>query len=108
MAEAQQPKKVSRIGYLSLRAAPSELDGTFKRELRELGYIDGQNIAIEYRWAAGKVDRLAALAEELARLKVDVIVASTTPAVNAAKNATKTIPIVMGTSADPVRTWVGC
>jgi ABC-type uncharacterized transport system substrate-binding protein len=104
MAEAQQPKKVLRIGYLTLRAAPSELDETFKRELRQLGYIDGQNIAIEYRWAAGKVDHLAALAEELVRRNVDVIVASTTPAVNAAKIATKTIPIVMATSADPVRT----
>jgi len=103
-AEAQQPKKVPRIGYLTVRATSSELDETFKRELRELGYIDGQNIAIEYRSAAGKVDRLATLAEELVRLNVDVIVASTTPAVNAAKNATKTIPIVMGTSADPVRT----
>jgi putative ABC transport system substrate-binding protein len=103
-AEAQQPKKVPRIGYLALRATPSELDETFKRELRELGYIDGQNIAIEYRWAAGKVDRLAALAEELVRLKVDVIVAFATPAVSAAKNATKTIPIVMGPAADPVRT----
>jgi ABC-type uncharacterized transport system substrate-binding protein len=104
MAEAQQPKKVLRIGYLTLRAAPSELDETFERELRQLGYIDGQNIAIEYRWAAGKVDHLAALAEELVRRNVDVIVASTTPAVNAAKIATKTIPIVMATSADPVRT----
>src|SRR5437667_7747902 len=78
-AEAQQPKKVPRIGYLTVRATPSELDETFKRELRELGYIDGQNIAIEYRSAAGKVDRLATLAEELVRLNVDVIVASTTP-----------------------------
>ena len=103
-AEAQQRKKVPRIGYLALSAAPSELDETFKRELRELGYIDGQNIVIEYRSAAGKVERLATLAEQLVRLNVNVIVASTTPAVNAAKNATKTIPIVISTSADPVRT----
>jgi putative ABC transport system substrate-binding protein len=101
-AEAQQRKKVPRIGYLALSAAPSELDETFKRELRELGYIDGQNIVIES--AAGKVERLATLAEQLVRLNVNVIVASTTPAVNAAKNATKTIPIVISTSADPVRT----
>jgi len=101
-AEAQQPKKVPRIGYLALRH--SDLDEMFMRELRESGYIDGQNIVIEHRWAAGKVDRLAALADELVRLNVDIIVASTTPAVNAAKNATKTIPIVMGTAADPVRT----
>jgi putative ABC transport system substrate-binding protein len=101
-AEAQQPRKVPRIGYLALR--PSDVDEIFMRELRERGYIDGQNIVIEHRWAAGKVDRLAALAEELVRLNVDVIVASTTPAVSAAKNATKTVPIVMGTAADPVRT----
>ena len=101
-AEAQQPKKVSRIGYLALR--PSDLDEIFMRELRERGYIDGQNIVIEHRSAAGKSDRLVALAEELVRLNVDVIVAATTPAVNAAKHATTTIPIVMGTAADPVRT----
>lgn len=101
-AEAQQPKKVPRIGYLALRH--SDLDEMFMRELRKSGYIDGQSIVIEHRWAAGKVERLAALADELVRLNVDVIVASTTPAVNAAKNATKTIPIVMGTAADPVRT----
>ena len=101
-AEAQQRKKVPRIGYLALRH--SDLDEMFMRELRGSGYIDGQNIVIEHRRAAGKVDRLAALAEELVRLNVDIIVASTTPAVNAAKNATKTIPIVMGMAADPVRT----
>jgi putative ABC transport system substrate-binding protein len=102
-AEAQQAKKVPLIGYLTLRATPSEVDETFKRELRELGYIDGHNMAIEYRWGAGKADRLASLAEELVRLNVDVLVAFATPAVNAAKNATQTIPIVMGMSADPVR-----
>jgi ABC-type uncharacterized transport system substrate-binding protein len=101
-AEAQQPKKVPRIGYLTLRSAPSDQDEAFKQGLRELGWVDSQNIAIEYRWAAGKVDRLPVLAEELVGLKVDLIVAWATPAVNAAKNATRTIPIVMGPTADPV------
>jgi len=103
-AEAQQPKKVPRIGYLTLRASPTENDEAFLQGLRDLGYTDGRNIAIENRWAGGKTDRLPALAEELVRLKVDIIVASSTPAVQAAKNATKTIPIVMTGTADPVGT----
>jgi putative ABC transport system substrate-binding protein len=102
-AEAQQAKKVTRIGYLSLRASPSPGDRAFLQGLNDLGYVAGQNITIEYRWAAGKVDRLPDLAEELVRLKVNVLVAATTPAVQAAKNATATIPIVMASAADPVR-----
>jgi putative ABC transport system substrate-binding protein len=101
-AQAQQPKKVLRIGYLTLRPAPFDHDKIFKQELRDLGWIDGQNIAIEYRWAAGKVERLSILAKELLDLKVDVIVASATPSVQAAKNTTSTIPIVMLGAADPV------
>ena len=93
-AEAQQRKKVPRICYLALRH--SDLDEMFMRELRGSGYIDGQNIVIEHRRAAGKVDRLAALAEELVRLNVDIIVASTTPAVNAAKNLPKRFPSSWG------------
>jgi putative tryptophan/tyrosine transport system substrate-binding protein len=100
--EAQQVKKVPRIGYLSLAAKPSELDEAFKQGMSDLGWVEGQNIAIEYRWAANMADHLPSLAEELVRTKVDIIVASATPAVNAAKNATKTIPIVMGPTADPV------
>ena len=99
---AQQPK-VPRIGYLALRASPSELDEAFKQGLHELGWIEGQNIVIEYRWAAGKADRLPALAEELVRLPVDLIVAWATPVVQAAKAATQSIPIV-GLAADPVGT----
>ncbi|HEY6364373.1 MAG TPA: ABC transporter substrate-binding protein [Candidatus Binatia bacterium] len=105
-AEAQQQKKVPRIGYLSntdpatesIRAEPIRL------ALRELGYIEGQNIAIEYRYAEGKVDRAPELAAELVRLNVDIIVVAGGPRwIQAAKNATKTIPIVMeGLSADPV------
>lgn len=104
LAQAQRPKKMPRIGYLTLRASPDELNEAFLQGLRDLGYIEGQNITIEYRWAAGKVDRLPALAEELVRLRVDVIVAQATPVVQAAKNATRTIPIVMAGAADPVGT----
>jgi putative ABC transport system substrate-binding protein len=106
IAEAQQPKKVPRIGYLSPvdPATDSARAEGLRLALRELGYIEGQNIAIEYRYAEGKRDR-SELATELVRLKVDIIVvASGDVTIRAAKNATKTIPIVMmGTGSDPVR-----
>ena len=106
VAHAQQPKKIPLIGYLSARDAASESsrDETIRLALRERGYIEGQNIAIEYRYAEGKVNRLPELVAELVRLKVDVIVvAGGTPDIRAAKNATKTIPIVMtGPGGDPV------
>jgi putative tryptophan/tyrosine transport system substrate-binding protein len=101
-APAQQPTKVPRIGYLSLAAKPSPRDEAFVKQLRDLGWVDGQNIAIEYRWAANKAENLAKLADELVALKVDIIAAAATPAVNAAKKATKTIPIVMMSAADAV------
>ena len=105
-AEAQQPKKVPRIGYLSSQdpASESARSEAIRLALRELGYIEGQNIAIEYRYAEGKRDRLPELAAELVRLKVDIIVvAGGGNWVRAAKNATKTIPIVMvGVGTDPV------
>ena len=105
-AEAQQPKKVPRIGYLSAIDAASESARAeaIRLALRELGYIEGQNIAIEYRYAEGKRDRDPELAAELVRLKVDIIVvAGGVRPIRAAKNATKTIPIVMmGAGADPV------
>jgi ABC-type uncharacterized transport system substrate-binding protein len=101
-AEAQQLAKVPRIGYLQLLAKPSPRDEAFVQGLRDLGWVEGQNITIEYRWAANKVENLAALADELVGLKVDLIVAPATPAVQAAKNATKTIPIVMIAVADAV------
>jgi putative tryptophan/tyrosine transport system substrate-binding protein len=105
-AEAQQPKKVPRIGYLSPTdpATDSTRAETIRLALRELGYIEGQNIATEYRYADGKRDRYPELLAELVRLKVDIIVvAGGTPSVRAAKNATKTIPIVMtGGGLDPV------
>ena len=104
-ASAQQPKKVPRIGYLAsfdqLLAARAE---AIRLALRELGYIEGQNIATEYRYAEGKYDRLPELAAELVRLKVDIIVAAgPNRTIQTAKNATKTIPIVMiGYGSDPV------
>ncbi len=105
-AEAQQPKKVTRIGYLTPLnpATESTRSEAIRLALRELGYIEGQNIAIEYRYAEGKRDRLPELAAELVRLKVDIIVvAGGDGPIRAAKNATKTIPIVMtGTGPDPV------
>ncbi len=100
--EAQQAGKAYRIGYLRHNTGPSRRDEVFRQALRDLGWIEGQNIAIEYRWAAGKMDRLPALAEELVRLKVDLIVTAIRPAVQAAKNATRTIPIVMLWCADAV------
>jgi putative tryptophan/tyrosine transport system substrate-binding protein len=100
-AQAQQPKKVHRIGYLSSSNAASEsarAEG-IRLALRELGYVEGHNTAIEYRYAEGKLDRLPELAAELVRLKMDIIVAvGGIGSIQAAKNATKTIPIVMGSS----------
>jgi putative ABC transport system substrate-binding protein len=105
-AEAQQPKKVPRLGYLSVSDAATESARfePIRLALRELGYIEGQNITTEYRYSEGKPERAAELAAELVGLKVDVIVAAGGPTwVQAAKNATKTIPIVMvGLGADPV------
>jgi putative ABC transport system substrate-binding protein len=105
-ATAQQPKKVSRIGFLSASDAARQATASegIRLALRELGYIEGQNIAIEYRYAEGKQDRYPEIAAELVRLKVDIIVATGgNVLVRAAKNATKTIPIVMaGAGLDPV------
>ena len=105
-ARAQQPKKVPRIGYLSAfdPVRESTRSEAIRLALRELGYIEGQNIAIEYRYAEGKLDRYPELAAELVRLKVDIIVvAGGTATVLAAKNATTTISIVMvGLGSDPV------
>ena len=102
VAQAQQPKKASRIGYLTLGSAPAEPEMEFKQRLRDLGWVEGQNLTIEYRWAANDMDRLPVLAKELVDSQVDVIVAAATPAIQAAKNATTAIPIVMAAAADPV------
>jgi putative ABC transport system substrate-binding protein len=107
VVQAQQPKKVPRIGYLSSSDPASESTRfeAIRLALRELGYIEGQNIATEYRYAEGKVDRAPELAAELVRLKVDIIVvAGGDPWIRGAKNATKTIPIVLsGGGVDPVK-----
>jgi putative ABC transport system substrate-binding protein len=102
LAVQAQPGKTARIGYLSLRSGPSFLDEAFRQGLRDLGYAEGQNIVIEYRWSDWSPNRAAAFAAELVRLNVDVIVSSggAVPAL-AAKKATKTIPIVF-TTANPV------
>jgi putative ABC transport system substrate-binding protein len=106
-ANAQQPKKVPRIGYLSPLgpARESTRSEAIRLALRELGYIEGQNIVTEYRYTEGKPDRAPELAAELVRLKVDIlVVAGGETSIRAAKNATKTIPIVMvGTGIDPVK-----
>jgi putative ABC transport system substrate-binding protein len=101
-ADAQETKKVPRIGFLAVLARVLATEQAFLQGLRDLGYIDGQTIIIDYRFAAGNVDRLPKLAEELVRLKPELIVARATPAAQAAKNATTTIPIVMFGVADAV------
>src|SRR5713226_10730791 len=103
-AQAQQAAKTARIGYLAGNVAGSpHLTEAFRQGLRDLGYVEGRNVVIEYRDAEGKFERLPALAAELVALKVDVIVASAYPGTMAAKNATNTIPIIMVAVADPVR-----
>jgi putative ABC transport system substrate-binding protein len=102
-AQAQQAGKVPRIGFLHYGSpGPSPEVEAFRQGLRELGYVEGQNVAIEYRFASGQVERLPELAAELVRLKLDVIVTPTTPASLAAKQATSTIPIVFAGVADAV------
>jgi ABC-type uncharacterized transport system substrate-binding protein len=100
-AAAQQPAKIPRIGYLGSVSSSPRI-ATFRQGLRELGYVEGKNIIIEWRHHEGKVDRLPTLAAELARLKVDIIITAGAPAARAAKEATSTIPIVMTQIGDPV------
>jgi len=104
VAQAQQPTKVPRIGYLntSSLSALAERIEAFRQGLRELGYIEGKNIIIEWRHAEGKLDRLPGLAAELVRLKVDIIVTTGPTTTRPAKEATSTIPIVMAQDTDPV------
>jgi ABC-type uncharacterized transport system substrate-binding protein len=107
VAQAQQAKKIPRIGYVSGSGdpnTPSRLDEGFQQGLRDLGYIAGKNILVEYRFAEGNLDRLPGLVAELVQLKVDVLFVANLPAIRAAKEATKTIPIVMVTPVDPVAT----
>src|SRR5262249_58348635 len=109
-AEAQQPAKVSRIGYL-ISGARSDSDSfayAFRDGLRDLGYVEGKNIVVEYRYAEGKNDRFPSLVAELVQLKADVLVVTALPAILAAKQATKTIPIVMITTSGPVVSGAFC
>jgi len=106
IAGAQQPQKIPRIGFLgssSPSAISTRVEG-FRQGLRENGYVEGQNIAIEYRWAEGKLDRLPKLAADLVSHKVDIIVTHGDAAIRALKQATKTIPIVVGVTGDLVVT----
>src|SRR5438309_3147398 len=104
IADAQQPTKIPRIGFLigtSPTANAARVEA-FRQGLRELGYVEGKTIVIEWRYAEGKLDRFPELAAELVRLKVDIIVTGGPPATRAAKEATITIPIVMEQDSDPV------
>jgi len=102
-ATAAQPlAKVPRIGYLRAETPPAVDVEAFRQGLREHGYVEGENIIVEYRWAEGNEERLRAVVAELIRLKVDLIVTSAPAATRAAKEATTTIPIVMVLVADPV------
>jgi putative tryptophan/tyrosine transport system substrate-binding protein len=105
--DAQQPAKVPRIGYLAQRNTPTPTTpdpaaDAFQQGLRDLGYLEGKTILVEYRYAEGSEDRLRALVAELVRLKAEVIVSPTFQAIRAAKHATKAIPIVMVVTVDPV------
>jgi putative tryptophan/tyrosine transport system substrate-binding protein len=108
-ADAQQPAKVPRIGYVAASGDannPGPLVEAFRQGLRDLGYVDGKNIAVEYRYAEGKLDRIPSLVAELVQLNVDVVVVITLGSIQVAKQATKTIPIVMVTNMDPVATGI--
>src|ERR671910_1274040 len=103
LAEAQQPTKIPRVGVLFIGGRDQPHLEAFKQGLRERGYTEGKNIFLDYRYAEGKVDRLPSLANELVELKVDVIVTTSGNSARAAAGATKTIPIVLTTGADPVK-----
>jgi putative ABC transport system substrate-binding protein len=109
-APAQQPKvptqpanKPPRVGVLWPGSPPDKWDGAFREALHTLGYLEGQNVLLEYRWSEGRQERLPSLAEELVRLKVDLIVTISAPAILALKRATATIPIVFAGTSDPIR-----
>jgi putative ABC transport system substrate-binding protein len=103
IAHAQQPGKLHRIGFLALFSGPVPQVEAFRQQLHELGYVEGRNLVIEYRFAAGKAELLPEMAAELVRLKVEVIVGAATPVIAAAMRVTSAIPIVMAAAADPVR-----
>ena len=100
--DAQPPGKVFRIGWLTLGSSSNPGLDDFRQGLRDLGYVEGQNIVIEYRWAEGSIDRLDALATDLVQRNMDVIMATGTSATRVAQQATSTIPVVMMIGGDPV------
>ncbi len=103
---AQQQRKIWRVGFLAIPVRPAVLEssryGAFARGMRELGYVEGGNLAVDYRFAEGKAEHLSNLVADLLKLKPDVLVVAGTPAVRAAQDATTSIPIVMGTASDPI------
>lgn len=101
---AQAPAKVWRVGYLNMRAGPGPLDAAFVRGMRELGYVEGRNLVIEYRWAGNDFARMQPMADELARLPVDIFVTAATPGITAAARAPGRIPVVVCAVSDPVST----
>jgi len=105
VAQAQQPGKIARIGFLDASTASgmAVLVEAFQQELTKLGWVEGKNLTIEYRFGEGKRDHLPELAADLVRLKVDLIVAAGDPATSAAKKATTSTPIVMASASDPRR-----
>jgi putative ABC transport system substrate-binding protein len=108
LAKAQQTTKIPRIGYVSGTGDannPGPNIESFRQGLRDLSYVEGKNIVVEYRYAEGKNERLPGLVAEIVKLKVDVIVVIALPAIRAAKKATQPIPIVMVTNVDPSRGW---
>jgi putative tryptophan/tyrosine transport system substrate-binding protein len=109
IAEAQQANKVPRIGFLSVSGdpkTPGPWVEAFRQGLRDLGYVEGKNILVDYRYIQGKLDRIPSLVAELVQLKVDVLVLVALPSIRAAEQATKTIPIVMVATVDPVATGI--
>jgi putative ABC transport system substrate-binding protein len=108
-ADAQPPAKIPRIGYASVSGNPNHPGAqveAFRQGLRDVGYVEGQNILVEYRYIEGKRDRIASLVADLVQLRVDVLVVVTIGAIHAAQQATTTIPIVMVTTQDPVATGI--
>ena len=101
-ARAQQSEKMHRIGYLTLLSGPSRSTEGFQRGLSQLGYVEGQNVIILYRWAAGRKDRLVDLAKELLQLKADLFASQSTEAIIAIRSINETIPIVMTSVSDPI------
>jgi ABC-type uncharacterized transport system substrate-binding protein len=101
---AQQAGKIYRVGVLSVRGGMEERDEVFRKRLNELGYIEGKNLIVDWRFSDGKPERIAPLIAELTKLNVDVLFGSSTPVIQTAKNVTKTIPIIMTAGADPAET----